>query len=247
MSSKTKKEFADLCGIKTKDLSVYIMRSKVIVGSDGLIDDKNEHNIAFMANRGRKPKKAVVPRTKRVLKNKRASKLMTKATIKPVAKAVTKPVQKEKPIKQQKEDKPIVETPKPKPEPEIDPKLAAEILERAELDKAKLKADLHKKVLDADIAKINKEKLQGLLIPTDLVISVVKLQADSLKVAYHAAAEHLILIIGQRKKLNSKDIADIRRDLTGTINKAVDVGASESHKGIKKIVKEYSTKQSKVK
>lgn len=244
MSSKTKKEFAEICGIKTKDLSVYIMRSKVIVGSDGLIDDKNEHNIAFMANRGRKPKKAVVPRVKRVLKKKPASKPKTKSIVKPVAKAVTKPVQKEKPIKQQKEDKPIVE---PNPEPEINPDLAAEILERAELDKAKLKADLHKKLLDADIAKINKEKLQGLLIPTDLVISVVKLQADSLKVAYHMAAEHLILIIGQRKKLNSKDIADIRRDLTGTINKAVDVGASESHKGIKKIVKEYSTKQSKVK
>jgi len=231
MAKKTKKEFAEICGIRTKDLSVYILRSKVIVGSDGMIDDKNEHNIAFIANRGRKPKKEVIPKTVRALKKK----------------PITKPVQKKKPVKSLKENAPVIETPEPKPEPEIDSVLEAERLERAELDKAKLKADLQNKLLSADIARINKERLQGQLIPTDLAISVIKLQADSLKVAYHAAAEHLILIIGQRKKLNNKDISNIRRDLTGTINKAVDVGANESHKGIKRIVKEYSTKQSKVK
>ena len=221
MAKKTKKQFADICEIKTKDLSVYIMRHKVLVGNDGLIDDKNEHNLAFIANRGRKTKK------KTIVKPKVSSKLKTKTKQSQKNKAVeTK--EKTLEIKFQEPQNPILES---------------EIYERAELDKAKLKADLKKKLLDSDIAKINKEKLQGLLIPTDLVMSVIKLQSDSLKVAYHAAAENLILIIGQRKKLNNKDIADIRRDLTGTINQAVDVGVSESHKGIKKIVKEYSMKQ----
>ena len=221
MAKKTKKQFADICEIKTKDLSVYIMRHKVLVGNDGLIDDKNEHNLAFIANRGRKTKK------KTIVKPKVSSKLKTKTKQSQKNKAV-EPKEKTLEIKFQEPQNPILES---------------EIYERAELDKAKLKADLKKKLLDSDIAKINKEKLQGLLIPTDLVMSVIKLQSDSLKVAYHAAAENLILIIGQRKKLNNKDIADIRRDLTGTINQAVDVGVSESHKGIKKIVKEYSMKQ----
>ena len=225
MAKKTKKEFADICGIKTKDLSVYIMRHKVLVSSDGLIDDKNEHNLAFIANRGRKTKKKTIVKHK----PKASSKLKTK----------TKPKQSQK----KKAEEPKEKTLDIKFSEPQNPILEVEIYERAELDKAKLKADLKKKLLDSDIAKINKEKLQGLLIPTDLVMSVIKLQSDSLKVAYHAAAENLILIIGQRKKLNNKDVADIRRDLTGTINDAVDVGVSESHKGIKKIVREYSMKQ----
>lgn len=223
MAKKTKKEFADICEIKTKDLSVYIMRHKVLVGNDGLIDDKNEHNLAFIANRGRKTKKKTIVKHK----PKARSKLKTK-TKQSQKKKAEEPKEKTLEIKFSEPQNPILEV---------------EIYERAELDKAKLKADLKKKLLDSDIAKINKEKLQGLLIPTDLVMSVIKLQSDSLKVAYHAAAENLILIIGQRKKLNNKDIADIRRDLTGTINQAVNVGVSESHKGIKKIVKEYSMKQ----
>lgn len=221
MANKTKKEFADICGIKTKDLAVYIMRHKVIVDADNLIDDKNEHNIAFIANRGSRSKKKTVLNSK----------------LKPTT---SKQTQKKKAVKPKEQSLEIDFT-----APKL--KLESDIYERAALDKEKLKADLKKKLLDSDIAKITKEKLQGLLIPTELVTSVIKLQSDSLKIAYHAAAEHLILIIGQRKKLNNKDIADIRRDLTGTINEAVDVGVNESHKGIKKIVKEYSVNQSKVK
>ncbi len=45
------KEFAEKCGIKTKVLSVYVKRKKVIVNGQGLIDDTNSINIQFAKSR----------------------------------------------------------------------------------------------------------------------------------------------------------------------------------------------------
>lgn len=47
MALLTKKEFAASCACSTRELSVYIRRKKVEVGSDGLIDDRNPNNMAF--------------------------------------------------------------------------------------------------------------------------------------------------------------------------------------------------------
>lgn len=49
MAQITKKQFADLCGIKTNQLAVYIGKEKrVVVGADELIDTDNELNAAFL-------------------------------------------------------------------------------------------------------------------------------------------------------------------------------------------------------
>lgn len=50
MALHTKKEFADLCGIQTKDLSNYIRRGKVILSGD-LIDMSITENSAFYEKR----------------------------------------------------------------------------------------------------------------------------------------------------------------------------------------------------
>lgn len=49
MSNFTKKEFADLCGMDTRKLAVYIGRGKIVVDKKGYIDDKNEINALFRA------------------------------------------------------------------------------------------------------------------------------------------------------------------------------------------------------
>ena len=66
----TKKKFATKCGIKTKDLSVYIIRSQVIQTKNGLINDQNEHNYAFLIKKGiAKYKAKVKPKTKPLMKS----------------------------------------------------------------------------------------------------------------------------------------------------------------------------------
>ncbi|HEV8512295.1 MAG TPA: hypothetical protein VGQ59_03430 [Cyclobacteriaceae bacterium] len=60
MALLTKKEFSELCGIRTKDLSVYIQRKKVIVNNE-MIDDTNEINRGFRTRCLNKPKRQVEP------------------------------------------------------------------------------------------------------------------------------------------------------------------------------------------
>lgn len=48
MALYNKKEFSILCGIETKNLSVYISRKKVVLNENDLIDDKNQINAAFI-------------------------------------------------------------------------------------------------------------------------------------------------------------------------------------------------------
>ena len=76
MSKHSKKEFADLCGIKTKVLSVYIGRAQVIVDDDGQIDDTNAVNGLFLANRKKSVRKE--PRVKKEKQEKHPSALSEK-------------------------------------------------------------------------------------------------------------------------------------------------------------------------
>lgn len=48
MALLTKKEFAGLCDIATKNLATYILRKKVVAREDGLIDTADEKNKAFL-------------------------------------------------------------------------------------------------------------------------------------------------------------------------------------------------------
>jgi hypothetical protein len=57
MSIHTKREFAKLCGIVTRELAVYIKRNKVVVSEAGLIDDTNSVNKIFMESRAGRKKK----------------------------------------------------------------------------------------------------------------------------------------------------------------------------------------------
>jgi hypothetical protein len=50
MAFHSSKDFAALCGLKTKDLSNYVKRGKVVRQND-LIDDKDQINQAFMKKR----------------------------------------------------------------------------------------------------------------------------------------------------------------------------------------------------
>jgi hypothetical protein len=54
MSIHSKKEFAELCNMKTNELSVYIKRLKVIEGPNETIDDNVDKNRAFLEKRRKK-------------------------------------------------------------------------------------------------------------------------------------------------------------------------------------------------
>lgn len=233
---KTKKEFAEMCGIMTKHISTYEKRRLIVIEKDGKIDDSNEVNYAFLIQKGFVESKK---------KNGTADGRSTKKSVtkKPTAKKVVakkttaKPGAKKKPEPKPEKHEPLKKTPE---QLEIEYERQQRIEKLASMDRDKLQADTDKKRHDAEIARIKLEKLQGLLIPTDLVTSVIQLQAASLRKSYHEAAEKLIIIFSQKKKLTNKEMGELRRELTGVVNDAIDSGIEESKKGIGRIVKEYS-------
>ena len=60
MSNLSKKDFAQLCGMPTNKLSVYIERKKVIVEDNGFISTKNQVNALFI-EKNNKPGKVSMP------------------------------------------------------------------------------------------------------------------------------------------------------------------------------------------
>lgn len=215
-----------MCGISSRHISTYAKRRQIVINDDGLIDVDHEINYAFLIQKGFNE----IKKQNGTGKKTPAKKAVAKKTTTKKAPA------KKSPAKKAKAD----HKPKPVPPPVVDPEIERLKQELAAMDRDKLQADTDKKRHDAEIARIRMEKLQGLLIPTDLVVSVIQLQAESLKKAYHDAAEKLIIIFSQKKKLTNTEMGDLRRELTTVINNAIDDGIDESKKGVKKIVKEYS-------
>lgn len=72
MAIYSKKEFADLCRIETKNLSNYITRKNVIVNSSGFIDTSIDKNMAFLEKR--RAKSSSIPSADIVVKNKKKNK-----------------------------------------------------------------------------------------------------------------------------------------------------------------------------
>ena len=75
MAKYTRREFYELCGVSKAYLANYIKRGTVIIGEDGLIDDKNLYNKAFKDKRVGVPKveEAPKPTPKPTLKPKKTT------------------------------------------------------------------------------------------------------------------------------------------------------------------------------
>jgi hypothetical protein len=214
MALHSKVEFSALCGFEVNALAVYIKRKKVIVREDGMIDDKQRDNTEFL--------------------KRRAATIASKS-----AKAEPVPDKKKK----------------PRPEPEGDddepeftvnrraaPKEKKDIQDhdRYDLELVQKKMAIEKAAEEIEILKVKKDKLQGSLIPTDLVRALIVTHSESLKLSYSEACENLIVIFGGKKQLSTQEIADMRKELARVINTAMDRAVEASKKTLKTIVREYS-------
>src|SRR5690606_352900 len=67
MALHTKKDFADLCGLRTNTLATYVGRGKVVVRADNMVDDKDPVNKAFLQHRkGKESERQVIARLKKI-------------------------------------------------------------------------------------------------------------------------------------------------------------------------------------
>jgi hypothetical protein len=202
-----------MCGMKSRELSVYISRLKVVMSGD-YFDDSIETNKLFLAKfRG----------------NNREDKA-------------------EKPAIQVEEKKvKVLEIREPEPAeidvPDVGQPVNLKYLDLEALEKEKKKVDIQKGREQIEILKVQKQKLHGTLIPTELVVQLMILHTESIKVAYSEALDNMIIRIGHKKKLTSAEEADIKKQVGPLLNKAIDNAIRASKKGINNIVDEYSEKK----
>lgn len=195
MAKFSKKEFAGLCGIETKNLSVYVTRGKVIVDSDGTIDGSNEHNKTFLMKQSSKKR--------------------------PVPEETTK---KEKEVVTQ-------------------PKLISEMEETAEysgLEIKKTAAQVEKLQQEVRLLKIKEEKLQGVVVPSDLILPVFLQHNQSIITEVHNESIEFVRLFVKKNGLSIEEEAQIKGSVIKWFNGAITRATEMSKVSVKNIIKGYA-------
>lgn len=110
----------------------------------------------------------------------------------------------------------------------------------ADIEKQKAKLQLEKIANEVSLSKLKVDKLNGELIPTEMVRIVFQQHTRSIATAFKNGAENFLAEISKRKALTPTEEADIRKRLLEILNQATDDSLRESLKQVKNIVLEYS-------
>ena len=262
MSKKVDKNaFRVICGgttvLSAKHLNTYISRHKVEVDSDGLIDIHSEINEAFIEKRlailsGKPIPLVIKPKPAPVVKPKPVPKPKPKK--KPVPKPKPKPVPKAKKIKPKPAPKPkpiFKAVPEPEPEP-VTPEVVIEVEEPtdpnkmnlAQLQRAKELGLVLKNLEEIELKRIQKEKLMGVVVPTDVVKSVFARQMKSVVTTFHQSSDLIATAVVYKLGGDRAAMAEMKKLLVAEINMAVDKSIELGKKEIDSIVDEYAETRS---
>tara|TARA_R110000851_G_scaffold327741_1_gene497659 strand:+ start:23 stop:688 length:666 start_codon:yes stop_codon:yes gene_type:complete len=216
MPRYSKKEFIDLCFITHATLSMNIKRKKVIPNSHDEIDTALAINNDFLLKYIEKNKQRILnPNSKK--KKGKSNKIATPSAPLPVS----------PPVKQRDV------TPE-------DLAIEAKAVAVYDLDKQKKLLEIEKLENENKISKIKLDKMNGVVIPTDLVMVLFGQHSKSLTTAFHQAAENFVVEMAQAYGVDKKSQAKMRGDLIAVVNKAIEDSLEISRDGIDNVVDEYA-------
>lgn len=109
----------------------------------------------------------------------------------------------------------------------------------AELEKKKLEKEKAEEELI--ITRIKRQKLQGELVPTDLMKTMFSTHFKSMTQAFQNAAEQMVTDLVKKLGGNAKDVADAKGKLVTSINAATKKGMDQTKVEIEKVVEEFSS------
>jgi len=221
MAFYTRKEFAQLAGLKNdRAINVYVQRGKILL-SGKLIDDTIEQNKLWLDEQQYKNSDRLELKREQVIAQPTVKK--TKSKSKKVQENNTTELPPP-PIRNSEELTPIQKR----------------TLSKADIDIKIKKASLEKTMEEIAILKVKKMKMHGELIPTDIVKSLIRELTEGVKIAYLDAMENYTVVISKQKKLTEVEKSNIKKEFTTIINKAVERQSYVANKGLKSIVEEYS-------
>lgn len=211
MALHSLKDFAELCGRKLAHVSQDKSRGKILVDNNNMVNDKEQINASYLKYWQEKTKET----------NNSGADIHI--------------VDRQPPSSSQK----VKEGQKERKSP-AEPADTVGALSLFTLEIKNKTLDAEKKTEEIAILKVKKEKIQGILIPTELVKALIIHQSEALKVAYMEAVEGNIALFSQIAQLNADQIARLRKGLVQIVNKAITSSITHSKKTLNNIVKEYS-------
>lgn len=237
MSDVNRMIFAELAGLTSGNLSNYIKRGKVIPNDDGTIDTEFELNKIFLENRRKLKEEKEKPKPKpEVIQD-----LPFLDEVMEVEEAIEE-VQKLKPQPKSKEEyrqKKLVLPAKEKVvHPPVEIILNGEKVNAKELALRKQVADVLKVERDAEKKKLEIEKLQGKLMPIELVEQILSINLNTVFKEFEASifSQVQMFIPSNDREEIASATEKIRFSLADVIQKA----REESSDQIEAVINDYS-------
>lgn len=215
MAVVTKKEFSQQCGFATNQLSVFISRNKIIVDSNGNIDNENLKNAAFLS--------------------KRKARIVFKSDM-PSASDINR---QQEILKSQSEPDSIQDSGKKKPRKKTSDS------EYFELETQQKELAIQKSKEEIELLRIRREKLNGELIPVELVKIIFSQHTKSVLVENHNFLEKILTVFAKSANLSKIESSKIREEILIELNKSAKKSLDESKKSIKEMISEFSEKRTK--
>lgn len=216
MARHTAKEFAEKCFVTPAFLSQYKSRGKVVMDDNGLYDDTNEKNKVFYEKWSAK-RGVTDEKTPKVAKKEKAA----------------------KPRKNENVSENETEEGETGDEwSELGPGTSYMLIEK--LQKI---SQIEKNRAQTRLFEIDEQKKRGQLLPVELVKGALIKLAEHMKHSYKEAMERQIVVVAQKKGMSAEEEADLRAQMTKTINEMVIKGVAAAKKDIRNIAEQTAALQ----
>lgn len=240
MSDVNRKIFAELAGLSSGNLSNYIKRGKIIPNDDGTIDTEFELNKIFLENRKKLKEEKDNPKPKKELIQDLPflEDVMEEVEIEPEPEPILEP----QVFPQKKEKKPskllLPVKEKVAATPLVEIILNGEKVNAKELALRKQVADVLKVERDAEKKKLEIEKLQGKLMPIELVEQILSINLNMVFKEFEASifSQVQMFIPSNDREEIATATEKIRYSLADVIEKAREESADQ----IEAIINDYS-------
>lgn len=222
MACYSKKEFAEKCGLETKNLAVYIKRGKVIVtkkGDEEVIDAALQENKAFLAQRkGKQTEAQLVREIQRRLPAEQG--VPVPADVNPAGAHDLGADQ------DHDEDE----------SPDY-------IMSIAQATKQKLHWEARKKQRETSLLQLKEQKMKGEVIPYQVITPLFLQHNQSMITEFKNAAEEIVRMMAKRTGMSNADQSEMKGDIIRSINAAMGKATEATIKGIESIVNEFVQKK----
>ena len=212
----TKKEFANICKLKTKELSVYISRNKVVVEQD-FIDSENDVNKIFIEKREvcfLPPKEDVVISNENPYKN--------------ISKKEKKTPKKEVESENNQDD-------------EVEGSSDVPTLHKSTILLKHL--DTVKRGKEIEKLQIEIQKKKGEVVPVELIKPVILQHNQSILTEFKNAGDEILRIMSKKYSFSVEDLAFCKGEFVKTINNSMSKAIFATTKSIDSIIQSHIEKK----